>query len=93
MSLVKHCTTDWKKRRREHCSKIELVLTQKEEGKKKQPKKNRSWREGRKSVLYMYVLRSMFATFPTSHAERSPLKAPADSNTAPHTATKKKVQR
>ena len=50
-STVKHCTTaatkksprikmGWKiKKRREHCSKIESVLPQKEEGKLKQPKK------------------------------------------------------
>ena len=38
----------------------------------------------------MYVLNSMFVTFPTSHVERSPLKAAAPANTAPHIATTKK---
>ena len=37
----------------------------------------------------MYVLIAMFVTFPTSHAERSPLKAPAPINTAPHSNREK----
>ena len=37
----------------------------------------------------VYVLCDMSVTFPTCQVERSPLKAPAPSNTAPHTATKK----
>ena len=60
-TIVKHCTKaatkksprikmGWKKKRREHCSKIELVLTQKEEGKKKQPKKDPILERWRKSV-------------------------------------------
>ena len=63
-----------KKKRREHCSKIELVPAQKKEGKKERDKKKtRSWR-GRGRV---YVLDDMIVTSPTCHLERSPLKSPA----------------
>ena len=62
-----------KKKRREHCSKIELVLPQKEEGKKKQQRKDPIYRRGER----VYVLPNMVVTFPTCHLERSPLKSPA----------------
>jgi hypothetical protein len=55
-------------------------------------KSTRSWRGGER----VYVLFCMFATFPTCHLERSPLKAPAPRNTAPHENTmswKKKRKR
>ena len=56
---------------REHCSKIELVLPQKEKkGKKKQKKDPILERGGR-----VYVLDSMFVTLPTCQVERSPLNA------------------
>ena len=41
----------WKKKRREHCSKIELVLPQKEEGEKKQPKKRPNLEVGGKKSV------------------------------------------
>ena len=70
----------WGKKRGEDCSKIELVLAQKEEGKKEPPKKDSILeREGKKG----YVLSHMIVTFPTCQAERSPLKLPASRNTAP----------
>jgi hypothetical protein len=84
-STLKHCTTatkkstriemGWKKEmRREHCSKIELALPEKEKGKNRNSlNKTRSWR-GKKRV---YVLPCMFVTFPTCQVERSPLKATA----------------
>jgi hypothetical protein len=86
-STVKHCTTTTKKRpkiklslkkkkRREHCSTIELLLPQKEEGKQKQPKEDRSWRGGGEGKR-VYVLYLMVVTFPTCHLERSLLKPPA----------------
>ena len=37
----------------------------------------------------MYVLRAMSVTCPTSQAERSPLKAAAYANTAPHSHKEK----
>ena len=46
--------------------------------------KTRSWRVvERGGRVYMYVLDPMCTTFPTCHLDRSPLKAPAPSNTAP----------
>ena len=53
---------------------MELVLPQKEEGEKKQPKKDPDLGEGGGRV---YVLDCMVVTFPTCQAERSPLKAAA----------------
>jgi len=62
-----------KKKGREHCSKIESVNAQ-----KTQRKTNLGER-----VEKMYVLKDMSVTFPTAQAERSPLKAAAQANTAP----------
>jgi len=47
-------------------------------------------RKGNGERVYesVYVLRFMVVTFPTFHAERSPLKAPAKENTAPQQQTK-----
>ena len=85
---MKHCTTTTtkksprikmgleRKKRREHCSKIELVLAQKRntEGKKKQPKETQILeRRGKKKR--MYVLDRMVVTFPTCQAEMLALKA------------------
>ena len=61
------------KTKREHCSKIESVLPQKEEGKIEATKKRPDLERGG----WVNVLVAMIVTFPTSHAERSPLKAPA----------------
>jgi len=64
------------------------VLPQKEEGntcKRKEPNKDPILERGR-----VYVLDAMVVTFPTSHVERSPLKARAPSNTAPQ--QQRKVQ-
>jgi hypothetical protein len=81
-SILKHCTTTTtkksprikmslkKKKRREHCSKIELVLERRREIEVAK-KKTRSWRGGER----VYVLDRMFVTFPTSQVEISPLKA------------------
>jgi hypothetical protein len=68
-----------KNKRREHCSKIEIVLPQKEEGEIEATKKRPDLGEGGR----VYVLCSMFVTFPTCQAERLPLKARAALNTAP----------
>ena len=65
ISFTKHCTTTtkksprikmgWKKKkRREHCSKIELVLPQKEEGKQKQPKKDPILEREGKECTYLH---------------------------------------
>ena len=63
-----------KKKRRDHCSKIELVLPQKEKkGKRDSLKKTQSWRGGER----VYVLYAMVVTSPTCQVERSPLKASA----------------
>ena len=37
----------------------------------------------------VYVLKYMFVTFPTCQVERSPLKAAASANTAPHSNKEK----
>ena len=63
-------------KRREHGSKIELVLAQKEEGEMKkeemkQPKKDPILERGGERV---YVLAYMVVTFPTCHLEMSALK-------------------
>ena len=76
-----------KKKRREHCSKIELVLPQKEEGKLRKPKKIPDLAENGERV---HILSFMVVTFPTCQVERSPLKAPAKENTAPQ--QQRKVQ-
>jgi len=66
------------------------TFTKKEEGKKRiHPKMTRSLR-GDKRV---YVLCVMRVTFPTSHAERSPLNAPASSNTAQQPQRKFNVEK
>ena len=55
------------------------AATERRRGNRSSQKKTRSWRgEGR-----VYVLDCMVVTFPTCHAERSPLKAVAPLNTAP----------
>jgi hypothetical protein len=74
-----------KNKRREHCSKIEIVLPQKEEGEIEATKKRPDLGEGGR----VYVLRSMFVTFPTCQVERSRLKAAAPSNTAPQQQQRK----
>ena len=55
------------------------AATQKETGKKKQPKIDPIVREGREGI---YVLAFICVTFPTSQVERSRLKTLAPSNTA-----------
>ena len=91
-SIFKHCTTaatkksprikmGWKKKRREHCSTIELVQAQKEEGKIETATI--------KDKMRLYILACMVVTFPTCHLERSPLKSPAYINTAPHSNKEK----
>jgi len=54
--------------------KNRISAAQKEEGKKKMPKKDPILKRGRERV---YVLDCMVVTSPTSHVERLPLKAPA----------------
>ena len=49
------------------------ISAEKEAGKKKQPKIDPIVERGES----VYVLAYMFVTVPTSHVERSPLKAPA----------------
>ena len=68
----------WKKE--EMFKNIINASTKNKEGKKKQPKKDLILRGGER----VYVLFHMVITFPTSHVERSPLKAPASENTAPY---------
>jgi hypothetical protein len=60
-----------KKRRREHCSKIKLVLPQKKKKGKRNSQKRFDLGERKKRV---YVLPFMVVTFPTSHAEMFALK-------------------
>ncbi len=69
----------WKKKEERALFKNKISATIKTEGKKKQPK---IW--GSVCVLYIMVV-----TFPTCHAERSPLKVLAPSNTAPHSNKEK----
>ena len=97
-SFTKHCITatakksprikiGLKKKGREHCSTIELVLphaTERRRGKEAAKKKTRSWR-GEK----VYVLEVMVVTFPTCQVEISPLKALARVNTAPQQQQRK----
>ena len=75
-----------RRKKKEHCSKIELA-----KGKRKKEaatKKDPILESGRGRV-YMYVLYPMSVTFPTCQAERSPLKAAALENTAPHSNKEK----
>jgi hypothetical protein len=58
----------------------------KKDGKKRNTKKRPDLGEGRERA---HVLFCMFVTFPTSHVERSPLKEPAYSNTAPQQQQRK----
>ena len=99
-SLFKHCTTaatkkcprinmGKKKRGREDCSNIygrisiQVHVKKGRRQRRKSEKKDPILLEKEKRV---YVLEYMVVTFPTCHAERLPLKAPAPQNTAPHTA-------
>ena len=68
----------WKKQRERILFKNESVQIYKGRNIQKQ---TRSWR-GEEMSVHVYVLPSMRVTFPTSHNERSPLKALADANTA-----------
>jgi len=76
----------WKKE--EMFKNIINASTKNKEGKKKQPKKDLILRGGER----VYVLFHMVITFPTSHVERSPLKAPALQNTDAPQQQKRKVQ-
>ena len=71
-SKDKNGLVEKKKKRREHCSKI--YQCDKEEGKNNQPKQRPDLGTGGGRV---HVLEFMYVTFPTCHAERLPLKAPA----------------
>jgi hypothetical protein len=49
----------WKKKRREHCSKIELVLPQKEEGEIEAAKKRPDLGEGEEECTYLIACPSL----------------------------------
>ena len=82
-----------KKKRALFKNRISASAKKEEEKQKTETnKKTRSWRGEAK----IYVLFAMFITLPTCQVERSPLKAPAPRNTAPHENTmswKKKRKR
>ena len=64
----------------------------KEKGKRSHKKDlilKRGKREEGEGRVHLYVLYCMVATFPTCQVERSPLKAPAPLNTAPHSNKEK----
>jgi len=66
-------------------TKIESVPGTREERKRRTTQKRPNLEEGKRD----YVLDCMIVTCPTCQAERSPLKAPALLNTAPHSNKEK----
>ena len=97
-STLKHCThtatkksprikMGWKKRGKN--IKNRIISASAKKGRRKKETANKIPDLVERGVERVYLLDSIIVTFPTCHLERSPLKAVAPANTAPHTEKSK----